>query len=380
MVFFSKHIINSKTLLLIFFVLIAGGILYVFGSTKLLKSEVLHNNCTALSGPATLDCYMESAVNIAKSRGIVASLEYVHEDVLKNSVYQIVHLVLHGVGHEAYHRTHDVERSMGFIALFYAKEPPEFSYTLDGYRHGVFQAFFDENKANRTIQELMQESCFKYFHIARVEDMRSDQRIPAEQCFHAVGHAVLYAYDNNIDKALVGCEVLPHSWMQNWCFYGVFMEYSYLYWPFWMHEKPMPSMPESMTILCDRVHVNQRDACSRMVGRAYFSKGGLMGALKQCALVEERHRRNCVIETAAPLVPSVYKNNFKKMVNVCREVGSELGSTYEGACIYGVASGIKMGSAGFSYREEPFCNLVEDKFQDDCLRATGRNYTFFDSK
>jgi hypothetical protein len=44
------------------------------------------------------------------------------------------------------------------------------------------------------------------------------------QCFHGLGHAVMFFADYELNQSLAVCDVLPDEWSQSSCYGGVFME------------------------------------------------------------------------------------------------------------------------------------------------------------
>ena len=81
------------------------------------------------------------------------------------------------------------------------------------------------------MDELMLASCSEYFDISSINDFSDrNKRVLARECFHAVGHALMYSNENDVFEALFQCDKLPHEWMKDSCYYGAFMEQVFLYY------------------------------------------------------------------------------------------------------------------------------------------------------
>lgn len=308
-------------------------------------------------------CYREEVTRIAGQDGTRAAFDFINH-VVRPTSYITAHLLSHGLGHKAFHRT-------GSVPLAFAELPPEARtleryFLYDGFQHGVLEAFFAANP-RRAPLELAREGCAQYFG-APPEEAAPDRRVAAEQCFHAVGHALMYANGNDINHSLAACDRLPDTWMRNWCGYGVFMENSYLYSPNYAPGAPRPfATGASMAPLCAAVASRYRPQCAGLVGRAHLALkwDDFAGAFAECDPFEPALRRICVSQVAWLFIPSAFRDDVRAMARTCHAAGPD----DEATCIRAVASGIRQGTAGLNHGPQPFCEAVALEFQASCRQA-----------
>lgn len=325
--------------------------------------------CRAVSNQ--YHCYADRARKIAAADGFQAAFQYVNSAGREFGYHNVLHMAMHEVGRAAYRETQNLDKALQYF--FNSLDPHYFDFALEGYRHGVFQGFFASQKNSQSMDALIQRACGMHMPTATARDPYSPREDVAKQCFHGVGHALMYTYGNDVFRSLAPCDRLPAPWMQNWCYYGIFMENSYLYSslpPFYEPGKPKPfAAGPGMTQLCGEVSRRQRPACARFVARSVF-----MGAFPQqleefqrgfdqCRRVDvdEYYRQLCVRDAAVLFIPPPFKSDPEKMFGICERAGS-----YKGSCIEGVAAGISLGAAGFSNRDRPVCDAAGEQFRVRC--------------
>ncbi len=331
--------------------------------------------CRAVLNP--YQCYSDTARQIANADGFQAAFQYLNNAGREFGYHNVLHMAMHEVGRAAYSQTGNLDLAIEFF--FSVQDPRHYDFALDGYRHGIFQAFFVEQKDSQSMDALIQQACGMHMPADVSRDPSRPREDAANQCFHGVGHALMFAYENDVLRSLLACDRTPQPWMQDWCYYGVFMENSYRYSslpPFSAQGKARPfAAGEDMTALCGEVSEQQRPACARFVARAVFMSAfprrpeDFQRGFDQCRLVDvdEYYRQLCVRDAAVLFIPPLFKNDFKKMFALCESARS-----YQGSCIEGVAAGVSLGTAGFSNRDRPVCDVVGEQFGSRCRAVIER--------
>lgn len=311
----------------------------------------------------TYEYYSKKTIEILNSKGIIEALKYVNETVSKNAGYGLTHMIIHIIGHEAYHKTGSLKKAMSYL--------PECSFTeecfwdYDGYQHGVFQSFFDYNRNVKPVSELMQQACSEYYNSTLLASNNVSKRLISTQCFHALGHALMSLNNNDVFRSLSDCEKLPEEIMKDRCFYGVFMENSYLQIPYYEPNAPRPFAADETITICKNVKDNQKLPCSNFVAWSMLIKGeDINKSFGLCFELEEKYRRPCVSLAAKHFIPNLLRDNFTGMIETCENLGP-----YEEICIAGIAAGIRQRGAGAQYKNFPFCDIVNAKFKKSCLNS-----------
>lgn len=346
--------------------------------------------CDTLRYLPKITCYMDEVNRVMKHGGLEAGFTYARS-MQEQLDYALNHFVMHEIGREAYHDLH----GNVIAALELQKKhsnPEQFDYELDGYRHGLFEAFFADR--GTTDSRLAAEICPDSIGVHRskpvgvyayppapIERVENDQ----DQCFHAVGHGIMYANNNDIKLSLSQCDKMPEDWQQQWCYYGAFMQYTYTDWPGYESElERHTKIPEGLTMtqLCDELPERQQNACARLAGRGYIdketrnTKEHVQKVFDQCLAVKKQYQESCIVETAGSFMPEAFAKDPVQALSMCTDVLSDFKS--QRACTYGVVSGYKQGAGKFAYKNmDNICDLVDAKFNDVCVRANGRGYTWF---
>lgn len=324
--------------------------------------EVVRNTCPAYdkNQPELNKCHIDRTYELVKKNGIKVALAYVSGVVIKETNYSTTHQVMHLVGREAYYKTKDLGKAFAYLPAN-AFSAPELIY-YDGYQHGILQAFFLEQK-NTPVSELIEKACPEN---VVMPDLNYYQEDRGDNCFHGIGHALMFMSHNDVYASLQYCEALPHLIKQHWCYIGVFMEDSYLYSPLYDPLAPKPFVTDdAMVSLCASVKEEQQGECANYVGRAYWAAhyGDVKGAIDQCFLVARPYRKACVYRLAHFSLPAFFRTDYQSMIDVCKESGQE----YEESCILAAADGILRGATGYGSTKEAFCDLLEGELQRKCM-------------
>ena len=351
------------------------GFVFLYNNEERVSADAVIETCLSreTSGQydqATVPCYIQGIREIIKHEGIAAALRYADDKIRKWSTFSITHVVMHEIGYAAGYETNDFEKALSYIPK--SSQHIEHYFHYDGYQHGVFMVLFRKKKDTSTIDTLIREACPRAFETR--PQLSDDMRVAIEQCFHAVGHALMYAFDNDPFVALPYCDSLSEGYMKKWCYFGVFMENSYLYSSFHNPEGARPYVTgNSMLPLCFKVDEKYRLECAKFAGRAYLhvERGNWKGLFRECSLfAEKKEREVCVGQGARLFIPMFYENDFKSMEAACENDTPYL----KEVCLGEVGVGIRQGAAGIVNTELPFCESIAEDMRESCKMTVENMY------
>src|SRR6185369_1242027 len=118
-----------------------------------------------------------------------------------NSVARSCHALTHEIGQNAYEKYKDFGRAMKY----------QDEICNSGYLHGIIESRFAEAT---DIFSTMQTVCNTY----------APQSYIGWECFHGVGHGLMYFTENDLPKSLSYCETYKNYDERSACTNGVFME------------------------------------------------------------------------------------------------------------------------------------------------------------
>lgn len=321
---------------------------------------------------ARYECYISRFHELMRRDGMEEAVGFVLTAAREDEDPAFAHNLLHPIGQEVYRSVRNLDQARAYLSRYYERYrqdlPPGTLLTdvmLEGYHHGVLQAYLTEHEAVPR-PELMRTACRDTIDLERPDD--PVVRKSSGRCFHALGHALMYANKNHLWRSLADCDRLPQVWTRGYCYYGAFMEHHYRSTVLALHVAPRPEEPEPpagpLGPICERSSEPYRPACHRLVGRDELVRnGGDFGAaFGRCRELDPSDRGPCITETAFGLI--ALGNDFKAIAAVCRE---RAGAEYERACIIGAAVGVNSKPERGDLAR--FCAAVPDEFRSDCATA-----------
>ena len=318
-------------------------------------------------------CFIEKTRVIAETKGVPEALAFVKNTVAPNTNYGTVHLSLHYVGYQAYKDAGNLKDALAYIPSDSMTQEDFLFY--NGIQHGIFERYLEIHGNSVSTATLSKEACGDYASIANLDSEPSEAtRIAAAECYHSLGHALMFANENDIGKSLLKCDTFAYPWMKEWCYHGVFMENYYLYIPGYSHGITEPSAQEpSILAMCKSLNQKYQPQCDMFVSWVYLytHPEDFAGAFAECATLGHESARICVARAGRFYVPSHSKGDFKDMVAVCAQAGA-----FEEECLEGSAIGLNEGTASFSTKGtgQLFCDSLEEKYRAGCTSAVARSY------
>jgi len=225
-------------------------------------------------------CYREAAARILTEDGVAPALSYVGERVSPRTGYAFAHLILHDIGEYAYGMSGDLDEALAQLERYRTSAPPDKDLLpFDGFVHGVVSSYFLASGDPHTYPRLMQEIC---------QSSRSMPGVTRSEasCHHALGHGLVHASANRIAPALTACVTAGTTTAREGCYYGAFMELSFLYLPGYHPGAPRPdSKDASLKELCVNLSEDARPHCMHFVGQSYLHAHpkDFDGAFAECA-------------------------------------------------------------------------------------------------
>lgn len=340
--------------------LMTTGVVAILAAAGAFWFQASSDECGRSGTPAL--CLIEKTGEIAMTEGIRASISFVKDTVKPRTNYKVAHMAMHMVGHHAYMHGGDLKEALKYLPV--GDAAIEEFLEFNGYQHGVFEAFFAANK-ERPTRDLMGEACAD--HMIPSPEVSRERSILGPECFHAVGHSLMYILDNDVPRALAACDEAPHQWMQEWCYHGVFMENHYLHIPGYLEEAPKPYATGVKGIeMCSTLDEKYRSSCSQFVGWVYMEiyPGDFDGAFAACRKFGENDARICIARTARFHLASQFREDFSAIIAACREA-----AFFMDACLQGAAIGVREGIAGMEQQNVSFCAVVPSEERGVCEDA-----------
>ncbi|HYE22120.1 MAG TPA: hypothetical protein VD998_00855 [Verrucomicrobiae bacterium] len=263
-----------------------------------------------------------------------------------NNLAKHCHSVTHQIGREAFKKYSDFAKALQYNDLI----------CTDGYFHGVIEARLLDSK---NIEEDIKHLCDDY----------PEGNPLSWQCFHGIGHGVMFYSANDLPRSLDFCSAYTSLFSLNECYQGVYME------NFNADENIHPSQyvdPKDPSYPCTEQNGELRKSiCYNMVPLYYLSlhPGEYGRALEWCA-TQEGYEKHC-----ASGVGSVYvRDNLNSPSGVEKECNRS--DNLASFCIAGAAA-LLINQNGTLSQVIDFCAKVEDRHKASCNAAIDLNRSNF---
>lgn len=258
------------------------------------------------------------------------------------------HALVHEIGRESYEKYNDFAE-----AIKYSDE-----ICNSGYLHGVIEAHF--LKSSDVFSEMM-TLCNSY----------PPGKYLSWECYHGIGHGVMYYTSNNLPKSLELCDKYANSFSRVTCANGVFME------NFNTDQKLHPSeflKKDDPFYPCKEQSTRHRGDCYLYAPTYYLSlhKNDYVGALKWCDNAEHGYKYVCVQGVGGQAIKE--NINFPKFVEgICMSgEASEVSN-----CISGMV-GLLINHYGSLSPVRELCGELEPSNKKTCAFSVQLNSGLFD--
>ncbi len=154
------------------------------------------------SAPTPFDDFKAKYIAIAADQNPKIALSQLREDVnIDAELLRLCHPLIHAIGHAAYAKYGDFGSAMQY----------QDEICNSGYLHGIIETHFSESD---DIFSALKTVCSPY----------PKETYLSWQCFHGVGHGVMFYTKNDLPQSLELCDSYRKRFERNSCVNGVFIE------------------------------------------------------------------------------------------------------------------------------------------------------------
>ncbi len=257
--------INHLHLFLIFLVI------FLFIFNNLVNKEGQHKlSSNTKINQEEYDNFKNKLLNITEQENPRTALSVLAHGADNNpAIMDNCHAFSHEIGRSAYKKYKDFGESV----KYYDK------MCNSGYLHGIIEAYFSKSK---DILSDLKTICDSY-------DLGSFLSL---QCYHGVGHGLMYYTSNDVSQSLNMCDSYSDNFSRSNCALGIFME------NFDTDQKIHPSKfakENDLFYPCQEQEARYKYECYSYSPIHYLSlnKGDYTGALVWCEKAEKQYQAAC---------------------------------------------------------------------------------------
>lgn len=272
-------------------------------------------------------CYGIQTQRILKTEGVDAAIRYVRSVILVNHGYNLAHILMHAVGEATYYKENrDIGKTVAYLKphLTSIDDREAFINGYDGFYHGAISAYFADRLHEESLPKLISNICGGSIIVPGITSH-------SFVCYHAVGHGVMHALGNKLGEAIKVCAELDNELAQQGCYFGIFMEESFLYAPIYHKGAARPDVKgSSLLSVCKPLTGAKVEYCTFFVGQVYLTThpSDLRGAFKECKKLKN-FVRPCMMRLAFAYIPQIDPGDYNKLIQICDYAGTE----YRSECI-----------------------------------------------
>lgn len=290
----------------------------------------------------------ERYLNLTIDQSPKAALDKLREETkTDDKLLRSCHAVVHEIGRKSYEEYQDFGE-----ALKYQDE-----ICNSGYLHGVIESHFS-NSAD--IFSSLKNVCEGY----------SVDRYIGWECYHGVGHGLMYYTSNDLPRSLNLCESLNGKAKLLACVNGIFME------NFNTDQKLHPSKflrKSNPFYPCNEQNSKYKDDCYLYAPTFYLSlhKNEYTQALKWCRNAEKDYISACISGVGSQAIKENI-NNPKFVEYICNQ-----GNRQEiNSCLWGMVS-LYTNHYGSLDQAKSLCNQLEMANRSICREFVNSRSTLF---
>lgn len=279
----------------------------------------------------------DSYVALVKDEDPGAALNRLRDEIkTDDALARSCHPLVHDIGREAYKKYEDFGEAMKY----------QDEICNSGYLHGIIEARFSESN---DIFADMETMCDQY----------PPKSTLSWQCYHGLGHGVMYYTANDLPRSLEMCDAFDSSFARTTCSNGVFMENFSADQKLHLSEYLKESDP---LYPCAEQAERHKENCY-LYAPTYFlslNQEDYAGALESCNDAEERFQRACAGGVGAQTMKE--NINDPKLVESACENGSP---QQVEPCVRGMTS-LYISHHGSTEPARELCGRLEDSNQQAC--------------
>lgn len=281
-------------------------------------------------------------IDLLKESGVQTSFAYIREQLEVNSpLARDCHPLLHQLGHASFDYYDGFERAMEVAD----------ELCNSGYVHGLIEANFE---SSQTIDEALNSSCTDY-----------TENFKQWQCFHGVGHGIMYTIAKDHIKSIEYCKQLKSEFAAKSCINGVLMEEFIIIDHTGNHNTTNELSDINASICIELASSNSKRDCYFYAPTAFLEQNNdqFFEAINWCEQSESDYINTCVSGVGAQSMKDNITNpSFTS--NLCKK----LQTSYQSHCIVGAVS-IFMNHHASSMQAKSLCENEFREFINSCQLA-----------
>lgn len=344
--------ITFGILLGVFITLLGFGIKKIWYSNTdvVLNNQILQSaEQTELSKEQYEAVKKEFLVLVSDQNPRIALAELRERTNTDNALLHSCHPLVHEIGRAAYDKYQDFAEAMDY------QDEDEICNT--GYLHGVIEAYFSKSA---DVFAAMKTVCSFYY----------PEKFLSWECYHGIGHGVMYYTANDLPRSLAMCSSLESDFARGTCANGVFME------NFNTDQKLHPSRflkSDDLFYPCAEQTTRYKVYCYLYAPMQYLSvhKNDYRGALAWCDGAGFLHRSTCIKGVGAQAIKK-HINNPKFVEATCMTAES----TDAALCIDGMID-IYIRHYGSLEAIKTLCEQLESSNKPACYVSLQSNSGLF---
>ena len=332
---------KSIILIIVFVLLLGFGASKFFNNTKSLleENEIQPVKLKELSG-REYSIVKEDFLKILDEYGPKVALTELRERIkIDNEMLRSCHALVHDIGRATYEKYGDFGEAI--------KSQDEICNS--GYLHGVIEAHFSESQ---DIFATMKTVCSSY----------PLGKYLSWECYHGIGHGVMYFTANDLPKALELCRNYENTFESENCVNGVFME-NFNTDQKLHHSKFLKE--NDLFYPCQEQSLGYKGICYLYAPTYYLSlhKNDYSGALDWCNSAEFFYRSTCVQGVGSQAIKENI-NNPKFVEEICMSGDS----SQVVSCISGMV-GLYTNHHGSLEPSRKLCEQLEVSNRQTCYAS-----------
>lgn len=286
-------------------------------------------------------------IALAKEHDPRLALETLRKEIISDeALARSCHILTHEIGQAAYEKFQDFT-----VSIKYHGE-----ICNSGYLHGVIESHFSHNE---DIFSAVQTVCADY----------PSGKFLAWECYHGVGHGLMYYTANDLPRSLSECRAFMEKFASTACINGVFME------NFNTDQKLHPSgflRSDDPFFPCNDQRPEDKAECYLYAPSYYLNlNSSYQGALEWCGSAEEGYETACAQGVGMQMVKENI-NNPKFAEIICMSAhGAQTAD-----CIKGM-SGLYIYHHGSLAAGKKLCASLERTNRRACEQAVREQSSLF---
>ncbi len=341
------YYLSSKKTKYLFLLIMFFTLLIIWVATKSETknlNQLITEKMTECGKQNNDSCYKDIAESSVQKYKIKDVLQVFAQNEKQPIFFQKCHTTLHFLGQETYKNTKNTTKALnqGLPICF------------SGFYHGVLEAYLNESNLINNNEKLTEE-------IPKL--CGGENNFPLKkinECLHGLGHALMFATNNDLLESLKLCDSLETEIDRGWCYSGSFMENSTS-----STNKDHPSKylkSEDIMYPCNILAEKYLDMCYTLQG-FYFAELSTYNWQKTsllCLQVPKPYDKGCFNSIGQSLV------GFTQDPEIMKQNCLLLPKEFQADCVSGVVGAMHQRYDNGPEKIEPFCNALPNNLKIIC--------------